>query len=396
MFLTHIDEEGNDSPAVLIENSTAANRAVNLPEFVNTPPDGLLKISAPAVDIYNKFEHARGLMKEAQYAAAAAELRDLAETNPDDFRIPHNLGIALQEMGRSEEAIVQFKRALNVYPNSAMTYNNLGLALASQGRPDEAILQFEKAVEIDPGLAKAHNNLGNALASRGQLDQAILHFQKAVETDPGLAEAHNNLGNALASRGQLDQATLHFEKAVEVNPGLAEGHYNLGNVLASRGDLDQARMHFAKAVEINPDFVAARCNLGTMLYSNARVQEALAQWREVLRLDPNFVPAMVQAAQALAASPNASDRNGAEAVKLAQRAVQLSGSSNPAYLDALGAAYAEAGRFADAIETARKALELAREQNQGALVESLNARIKLYETQHPYREELTDSLYQRN
>jgi tetratricopeptide (TPR) repeat protein len=241
-------------------------------------------------------------------------------------------------------------------------------------------------------LADAHNNLGNALASQGQLDQAIVHLEKALEIDPGLAKAHNNLGNALASRGQLDQAILHFEKAVQIDPGLAEAHSNLGNALASRGQLDQAMLHFQKVVEINPGSAEAHYNLGTMLYyAHARIQEALAQWREALRLDPNFAPAMIQAAHALAASLEASNRNGVEAVKLAERAVQLAGTDNPVYLDTLAAAYAEAGRFPEAIEAARRALEVAKQHNQGALAEALNAKIKLYEVQKPYRDTLADS-----
>ena len=128
-----------------------------------------------------------------------------------------------------------------------------------------------------------------------------------------------------------------------------------------------------------------------MYYSRARVQEALAEWREALRVDPNFVPAMNDAAHALAASPEASDRNGAEAVKLAERAIQLSGDPNPVYLDTLAAAYAEAGRFPEAIEAARKALQLAKQDNQGSLAEALQAKIKLYEAQKPYRDPMVDS-----
>jgi tetratricopeptide (TPR) repeat protein len=390
MYLTHIDEKGNDSPAILIENSTAANRAVNLPEFVNIPPDSLLKISAPAVEIYNKFEDARALMKKSQYGDAIAEFRELAEINPDDYRIPHNLGIALEETGRFEEAIVEFRRALEIYPYSPITYNNLGLALASRGQLDQAILQFEKALELDPNSAKAHNNLGNALASRGQVEVAIPHFEKAVEIDPDMAEAHNNLGNALASQGQLDQAMLHFEKAVEIDPRLAEAHNNLANVMASRGEIDKAILHLEKAVEINPGFAEAHCNLGTLYYSRARFQEALAQWREALRVQPDFAPAMIQEARALAMGPRASDRNGAEAVKLAERAVQLTGARDLASLDALAAAYAEVGRFPDAVETLRKELELATRQNQTELAESLNAKMKLYEAGKPYRDAMGD------
>jgi Flp pilus assembly protein TadD len=199
----------------------------------------------------------------------------------------------------------------------------------------------------------------------------------------------------LVIKGRVDEATAEFEKAVELNPRLADAHNDLAIALASRGEFDQAFLHFAQALEINPDFPEAHCNLGSMLYAQGRVQEAQAQWREALRLKPNYALAMIQTAQALAASPKASDRNGSEAVKLAERAVQLSGARNPAYLDTLAAAYAEAGRFPEAIETGRRALELARQQDRGGLVEALNARIKLYEVQKPYRDELTDLSYQQ-
>jgi tetratricopeptide (TPR) repeat protein len=361
MYLTHIDEEGNDSPAILIENTTAANRAVNLPEFVNVPPDGLLAISTPAVDMYRKFDHAVELGKKGQYDDAIIEWRELVETNPDDSRI----------------------------------HNHFGLALAQTGRYEEAIPQYEKALELNPQYYLIHNSLGIALLAVGRVDEAIIHCEKALEAYPESAEIHDNLGHALVIKGRRDEATAEFEKAVKINPGLADAHNDLAIALASRGEFDQAFLHFAQALEINPDFPEAHCNLGSMLYAQGRVQEAQAQWGEALRLKPNYALAMIQTAQALAASPKASDRNGSEAVKLAERAVQLSGARNPAYLDTLAAAYAEAGRFPEAIETGRRALELARQQDRGGLVEALNARIKLYEVQKPYRDELTDLSYQQ-
>jgi len=356
MFLTHLDEEGNDSPAILIENATAANRAVNLPEFVNIPPDGLLKIEAPAVDTYKRFVAARDMMKMGEYEAAIPEWRELVQMNPDDYRIHNNLGLALAHSGKFEEAIIEDEKALEIYPYSAETHCNLGLALATKGRLEEATAEFGRAVEMNPTLL----------------------------------EARYNLGVALASQGKLDMALQHFEKAVEIKSSSAEAQYDLAIALASQGDLVRALPHFVKAVEINPDYTEAHYNLGTMLYAQGRVQEAVTQWREALRVNPNFDLALIQMAHALSASPNASDRNSAEAVKLAEQAVQLSGARNPMYLDTLAAAYAEAGRFAEAVETARRALELAKQLNQGDVVEVLSARLKLYEAQEPYRDDLTD------
>lgn len=157
--------------------------------------------------------------------------------------------------------------------------------------------------------------------------------------------------------GQYDQATLHLEKALAIKPSLVEAHYYLG---------------------------------ASFYHSPARAQEALAHWREALRLDPNFVPAMNGAAGVLAASPDASDRNGAEAVELAERAVQLSEAQDPVYLDTLAAAYAEVGRFPEAIAAARKALDLAAEQHREHLLEGLNTRIKLYQSHKPYRGAIED------
>jgi len=144
-----------------------------------------------------------------------------------------------------------------------------------------------------------------------------------------------------------------------------------------------------KAIAIAPGLVSAHYYLGASLYrSQANAQEALTQWQEALRLQPDFVLAMDAAAHALAASPDASVRNGTAAVKLAQQAVQLSHAGNPAYLDTLAEAYAEAGRFPEAITAAHQALDLATRQHLERLMEGLDTRIKLYEAQQPYRDTL--------
>jgi tetratricopeptide (TPR) repeat protein len=387
MYLTHIDQAGNDSPAVLIENSTAANRAVNLPEFVNIPPDGLVKISTPAVDMYRKFDEAVELGKTGKYEAAVTEWKEIAETNPDDAKVENNLGSSLAWIGKFEEAIPHYEKGLKLNPQYHAIHNNLGLALASTGHPDQAILQFRTGLQFYPESADLHNNLGRALAVKGQLDEATVEFKKALEISPDLADAQNNLGRVLSAKGQLEEATAQFEKAVSINPNLAEAQNNLGVALLSMRKLEQAQPHFEKAIEINPGFVEAHCYLGTVLYySQGKVHEALAQWREALRLKPDDVLAMSQMAHALAASPEDSDRNPEEAIRLAERTVQLSDAKDAGYLDTLAMAYAAAGKFPEAGDTARRALELATQQNRAQLVEALNSRIRLYKTGQPYRD----------
>ncbi len=352
MFLTHLDEEGRDSPAILIGDATAANRAVNLPEFLNVQDGGLRKIEVPAAEFYRTIDHAWALAAKGQY----------------------------------EASVVEWKRALQINPEDAKSLNNLGRVLAVQGELDEAISHWEHALRIRPGYADAHNNLGAALIRKGRLDSAIGHLQAALEINPESAEAHNNLGRALAQKGKLDKALIQWRRALAIKPDYAEAHNDLGTGLLQKGRTDEAIAHWQKAAEIAPAFAQARFNLGNAFYLQGRTTSALAEWREGLRLDPNNPAALKQTAWVLATCDDGDDRDGAQALELAQRAAQLSGGRDPSILDALAAAYAETGRYSEAVQTARKALAAATQVNNQSLAEEIKARIALYESNRPYRE----------
>jgi len=447
MFLTHLDENGQDSPAILIDNATAANRAVNIPEFVNIPPDGLLKIDAPAVEYYRLFDQAWELGQKGQPEAAVAGWRKALELNPRDARGQLSLGLALAAAGRPEEAAAQYRRVLEIDPEYIEAYNSLGLALAAAGRPgeavghyqkalginpqqvevrnnlglalaatgrfDEAIAQYQKALELSPDSANVHLNLGVALGRSGKLDEAVSQFQEVLKSDPKSAEACNNLGIAFAGKGnpeaaityyrraleidpeyaqalnnlglaligigKPDEAIAHLRKALEVRPSYPAAHNNLGMALARADKLDEAIQHYRKALEISPAYPEAHYNLGDALYSQGRMAEALVHWREVLRSEPDHLVVLNRVARVLATSPDASVRNGAEALVLAERAAGLTGGREPTILETLAAAYAEVGRFAQAVETARRALSLATRDDEQPLAAGLRAKIALYE-----------------
>ncbi len=219
MFLTHLDQEGNDSPAILIENATAANRAVNIPEFVNIPPDGLLTMDAPATEYYRVVDIASELLKNGRYAESIPEWRKALALSPTEALAHNNLGVALAETGRVDEAITHYKKALELSPRYPEALNNLGEALAGRGRFDEATIYFEKALQLDPEHAGAHSNLGAVLARMGRIDQALPHLQKAVQYKPDAADAHKNLGLALATKGSFSEAAKYLERAVELTGG---------------------------------------------------------------------------------------------------------------------------------------------------------------------------------
>jgi tetratricopeptide (TPR) repeat protein len=273
MFLTHIDDAGNDSPAILIENATAANRAVNIPEFVNMAPDGMVNIQTPVAEYALHVDVASEMMQNGQYAAS----------------------------------IPEWEKALTLAPAEAMPRNNYGVALAETGKVDEAIAQYRKALELNPKYPEAQNNWGEALAGRGAVEEAIPHFEKAVQLDAGYGVARANLGAALAQTGRTDQAIVHFQKAVEINPDAADVRKNLGLALADKGRFQEAIVHL-------------------------------------------------------------------------QEAVRISGGKNPAMLDLLGRVYAETGKFPEAAQAARQALDVATRQNNFGLCAALKARISLYES----------------
>lgn len=290
MFLTHIDENGEDSPAILIDNPTAANRAVNIPEFVNIPPDGMLKIDTPATEFYRLFDVAKELADKHDYDAAIPAFQKAIQLSPDDVRGNTNLANALMQKGRIDDAIGHYQNALRGNPRYLEARTNLGAALAQQGKLDEAITHYRKALEVDPRYPEAQADLGVALFRKGNLDEAIAHLQTALEANPGFAEAHTNLGVALARKGKLDEAISHFEKALALDPQDAEAHTNFGAALAERGRMGEAIPHFEKAAALTPDSVELQANLGAALSETGRLDEAIPHFERALALNPDSAP----------------------------------------------------------------------------------------------------------
>ena len=194
MFLTHLDEDGNDSPPILIENSTAANRAVNIPEFVNIPPDGMRQIGGPVIDYYRLFNSAAYLQRTRSFEASAAKWRKVLELSPDDEAAHRNLATVLIMTGHREESAVHFRKAAEIKlraaveadPTSPRAFNDLGVLLVQTDRLEESLPQFEKALELKPDFAAARTNLGSALVKEGGWTTHSLNCVKRWCRTPGM------------------------------------------------------------------------------------------------------------------------------------------------------------------------------------------------------------------
>lgn len=251
LYLTHIDAEGHDSPGILIENATAANRAVNIPEFVNIPMDGIAKMDAPATDFYRVFDEAGELARKGDYAAALSEWRKAVDLDPADGKARYHLAFALDNQGQRDEAIAEYRKAVELDPNNAAAYSSLAVALTRAGMMAEGIDAYKKSLEINPKNPIAESNLAAALIEAGRTDEATAHIGKALELDPEFADGHNLLGIVMARAGRLDEGVAHLQKAVALSPDSLEYRFNLGRVLAARHSFAEAIPQFEKAAELS-------------------------------------------------------------------------------------------------------------------------------------------------
>lgn len=211
-------------------------------------------------------------------------------------------------------------------------------------------------------------------------------WRATLAQNPDSFMAHNNLGAALLRRGDSSAAIRQFEEVLRLQPDYEVAYYNLGNAALYGGHLDEAISQYRKAVELNWTYPDAHTNLGNVLLQQGQTRDALEHYDVAWKLKPKSASVAGNLAWILATSPDSSLRNGAEAVKIAEQAVRLSYGRDPALIGTLAAAYAEAGRFSEAINTADRALGLARSQRNQHLVQALSLQQSLYRADTPFRD----------
>ena len=285
LYLTHIDDQGHASPPLVVENATASNRAANIPEFVNIGPDGLDHIETPAIDVYREFDQAQQLQDEQLYAAAVPAWKIAAAKHPTDAR-PHNLmGVALAALGKTSEAIEEYRQSLELNPDSSRTHNNLGSALAQEGRFDEAMFQLRKAVELNPDGGVEHINLGHLLEATGHRQEAIEELKNGIELAPKNADGHNIYGVIIALEGKLDEAIAQLQQAVNLAPSSSDCRFNLGRTLSASGRFQEALTQFETAASLTNNNDPAILQMLAATYSETgKYQKAVVTAQQALEL----------------------------------------------------------------------------------------------------------------
>lgn len=269
------------------------------------------------------------------------------------------LGNALDHKGRLDEAIAEYRRALASGPMREQTHIFLGVALAKQKNVEEAMASYQAALKINPESAVAHNNLARLLHTQGRTEEAADHYGAALKFDPDFAPAFNNLGVMLLQQGRPADGVEQLRRAVGLNPRDPEAQFNLALGLNQLGQWTEAVEWFARTVSVNSRDPNAHFEYARALARLGKTREAMSSYARALLLQPDFPAALDGLAWILATSPDAEIRNAPEAVRMAERACELTAWKDATKQLTLAAASAEAGEFPAAISHAQTALDLA-------------------------------------
>ena len=199
--------------------------------------------------------------------------------------------VARVQVGYWFDSISLFSHTLAVTKNNYVIHNNMGLALADQGRFDDAIQHYRKVLEVKPRYKKALNNIGAAFLRQGRYDEAVIHFRKALEIDVKYARAHSNLGNALVAQGFLQKGIDHYRQALKFEPDDPATHNNLGIALTRQRNFKEAAYHYFRAMQMNPHDARIYNNLGVALYDSGNVRESIRHFKTALTLNPQYADA---------------------------------------------------------------------------------------------------------
>lgn len=234
------------------------------------------------------------LLSERCIARQINALNDNLSLLSDKTMAYNYLGNTYDLLGKIDQSITCYQKAIANNPQPEGIYYNLGMAFRKKGDLDGAIEQYEKALALKPDFAEARNNLGYAYLKKGELDRAIRELTKAISIDPNLAEAYNNLGNAYLKKGESGRAIAEYERAIAVNQYFAPAHLNLGVIYRREGQLERAIAKLQRALVINPSYGKAHYQLCIAYYYDKQYELARTHCSKAAELGVTVNPKLLE------------------------------------------------------------------------------------------------------
>lgn len=252
------------------------------------------------------------------------------------------------------------------------------------------VLRFKFLASIGARIALTSIVMGVlgyvAHAQAGMYADVETLWSKTIANNPAAWMAYNNRGCLYYQQGKFAPSLADFNNSMELNPDIPEPYFNRGTMYSKLGQLERAVPDFNEALRLNPGMAKAHVNLAVALARQSRPREAISHYRQALRLRKDWPIAMTLLAQLLATDQDATVRDGAEAVRLATRACELTNRMEPDKLATLAAALAETGQFDQAVAVAQEALQLAQRARNTVLANGIRTQVAWYKAQRPYRE----------
>jgi protein O-mannosyl-transferase len=279
-----------------------------------------------------------------------------------------------------------WRDALKKNPNSEMVETNYALQLAANNRAEEALQHLEHVLQLNPDIEETQVDVGCVLRQLGRAREALPYFQRGLELNPRRADSRYFYGRALLESGRTDEAVTHLVEAVKIDRFYAPALAMLGQACLQQGRLADSLKFLQEALRLEANDVAAHCYIANTLLHLGQIDEAVSHLRTALSIQPNDPDAQKGMAWVLATSPDSGIRDGAKAVVLAEQANQTMQDRDPTVQATLAAAYAEVGRFPEAIRTAQRAHQLAMDLAMVSFARAIETHLEFYHAQRPFRD----------
>lgn len=354
---------------------------------------------------------------------APAFFDKLVKEQPNNYYVWQMRGVGWKAKGEYDNAINDFTEAIRLNPHGTLAYISRGIVWYSRKEYDKAIADYNEAIRLDPKLVSAFNNRGVAWVGKKEYDKAITDFDEAIRLDPKLAYTYYSRGTAWNYKKVYDKAIADLDEAIRRDPNFAWAYHNRGLAWAETKQYDKAIANFDEAIRLDPKNALVFTSRGTAWNYKKEYDKAIADLDEAIRLDPKGAYAYGSKAFALmklkqypeavslfekaiqldlmgwlysnyakfwASCPEAKYRDGKRAVELAKKGIEKAGKDTGwEYFDVLAMAYAEVGDFELAVSEQRKAVEMLKTEKylDPEDLKKAEARLELYRTNKPYRDE---------
>ena len=342
LMLTHIDENGMDSPPVWLRNFTAADRAANIPEFVNISPQETRVIQEAFIDDYSYFRSGRIYEQLHEYDRAQRDFQRSLELNPENTFALYSLATISRGEGDNQAAREAYEAILDVDPGSSVVHGDLGILLFEMGEIEAAEAEFRTAARLDPENIEAGLNLGRILLNQERVDEAERALDRLLQFDLPFEAAqrvYESLATIHLMRGNYPQAANALRAVVRANYDNVAAHRNLGLAYRALNDLESAKEQFDIVIRLDPNDPMPHGQLGEIYEAEGNTSLALQEFHKVVDLDPGNLAGLMQMARLYY------ETRDFESARDALTHVLSIESDNVWAIVSLGRVYYETGRF---------------------------------------------------